>query len=369
MKVSQTHEWRTLTRGAGPAFTLVEMLVSMTVLSIIVILLVTMTDQTTKVWRNASGKIEAFRNARGAFESVTQTVSQATLNTYYDYFDASGNRVNQSTTAEPAKYDRYSELHFISGPANQVMNGITSKDGKPYATGHAIFFQVPTGFTLQANAKPLDNTLNGTGYFVEFGSDKDFIPDFVGTQIKPRFRYRLVQFIQPAEGNLVYQEKWTSRTVGGPAAWFKTPMATSERPTRILAENVIVALFQPKRSEKEHAENPGLPPLAKDYAYDSQPKLPSTSVARHQLPPLVDVTLIAIDEASAIRLQAEYGESPPLDGILGGQKLFTTSANTNEPAAYEQDLQILREALIKKNINYRIFNTEVIIRASKWSED
>ena len=366
MNSTQTHEQRARTRAAG--FTLVEMLVSMTVLSIIVVLLVTMTDQTTKVWRNASGKIEAFRNARGAFESVTQTVSQATLNTYYDYFDASGNRVNQST-AEPAKYDRYSELHFISGPAEKVMAGITTKDGKPYTGSHAIFFQVPTGFTLNSDQKQLDNTLNGTGYFVEFGSDKDLIPDFVGTQIKPRYRYRLVQFIQPAEGNLIYQEKWASHLEGGPATWFKTPLSGSERPTRILAENVIVALFQPKRSDKEYALSPGLPPLAKNYAYDSQPKMPSTSVARHQLPPLVDVTLVAIDEASATRLQAEYGQSPPLDGILGGQKLFTTTPDTNDPTAYEADLEKLKTALIAKNINYRIFNTEVIIRSSKWSEN
>jgi uncharacterized protein (TIGR02599 family) len=352
-------------------FTLVEMLVSMTVLSIIVILLVTMTDQTTKVWRSASGKIEAFRNARGAFESVTQTLSQATLNTYYDYYDTSGKRITDQTAA-PAKYDRYSELHFISGPADKVLNTVSRSDGKTYASvssGHATFFQVPTGFTLDTDGKALDSTLNSTGYFVEFGSDKDLLPAFVGNDIKPRFRYRLVQFIQPTEVNSVYQEKWSNRTEGTKAAWFATPLAQSNRPARILAENIIAVIFQPKRSDREHWENPGLPALAKDYAYDSQPTLPSNSVKRFQLPPLVDVTLVAIDEASAVRLQAEYGETPPLSSILGGKQLFRSTVNTNDPTSYQADLQTLKDALIAKRINYRIFNSEVIIRASKWSED
>lgn len=352
-------------------FTLVEVLVSLTVLSIIIVLLVALTDQTTKIWRGSSGKIEAFRNARGAFESLTQTLSQATLNTYYDYFDAQGARINPETTA-PAKYDRYSELHFISGPAPLLLTGASQPDGTPYAeaaSGHALFFQAPLGFTLDRDAKKLDNVLNSIGYFVEFGSDKDLLPDFVADEIEPRYRYRLVQFIQPSEDVGIYTEAWTTRDTNTGANWFRTPLGSTDRPARILAENVIAMVVQPKRSQREFEANPGLPPLARDYAYDSRPKSPSTSVTRYQLPPLVEITLVAIDEASATRLQSEFGDQPPLQAILGGKQLFTTIADTNIPAPFQQDLAELEAALRKKNLNYRIFSSEVIIRASKWSEN
>jgi uncharacterized protein (TIGR02599 family) len=352
-------------------FTLVEVLVSLAVLSIIVVLLVAMTDQTTKIWRSSSGRMEAFRNARGAFESLTQTLSQATLNTYYDYFDAAGNRIDPEVAA-PARYDRYSELHFISGPARTLLGGVTQQDGTPYteaASGHAVFFQAPLGFTLDRDAKRLDNVLNAIGYFVEFGSDRDLLPDFVAEEIEPRYRYRLVQFIQPSEEMRIYAEDWPARSTHGGANWFRQPLGAPVRPARILAENIIAMVIMPKRSQREAEANPGLPPLAPDYAYDSRPRPPSAGVTRHQLPPLVEVVMVAIDEASALRLQAEYGDRPPLEALLGGRELFTQIADPNRPAAFQADLAEMEEALRARNLNYRIFSSEVIIRASKWSED
>jgi uncharacterized protein (TIGR02599 family) len=94
---------RSVLRG----FTLVELIVAVGLLAIVLLLLASMTNSTASIWKLTSGKIEEFRSASNAFDSMTRRLSQATLNTYWDY---------DSPTA-PTKYFRHSELRFISGPA------------------------------------------------------------------------------------------------------------------------------------------------------------------------------------------------------------------------------------------------------------
>ncbi|PTY02354.1 prepilin-type cleavage/methylation domain-containing protein [Verrucomicrobia bacterium LW23] len=372
-------------RRCRAAFTLVEIMVSLAVLAVMLLVLANVTDQTSRIWRGTRGKIEAFQGARAAFETITQTLSQATLNTYYEYFNnanppvplqyyvtVNGPTSTQVKTFQPETYDRYSELHFLSGPASTILSGLTrSSDGKAYTaitSGHAVFFQAPLGFTQDANARQLESVLNGVGYFVEFGSDADQIPDFVASTIKPRFRYRLMQYQQPSESLGVYRENWKSRTTGQKAGWFGTPLAGTGRPAYVVAENVLLLLLRPKRSDKEYENNTTLKPLAPNYLYDSQPNPYSAAdINRYQLPPLIEVTIVAIDEASAMRLEAKYGTSPPLQTLAPG--LFTTTADTNDRTKFDQDMQTLEQTLTAQRINYRIFNTEVMIRSSKWSEN
>src|SRR5437867_2293961 len=66
-------------------FTLVEVMVSMAILVLLLLVLVSITDATRKTWSYTSSKIEQFQDAREAFESITRKLSQATLNTYWDY--------------------------------------------------------------------------------------------------------------------------------------------------------------------------------------------------------------------------------------------------------------------------------------------
>ena len=86
-------------------FTLVEVLVAMALLTLIALLLTSMTGATASTWRYTAARIEQFRSAETAYESITRRLSQATLNTYWDY---------DSPTA-PTKYLRQSDLRFISG--------------------------------------------------------------------------------------------------------------------------------------------------------------------------------------------------------------------------------------------------------------
>jgi uncharacterized protein (TIGR02599 family) len=83
-------------------FTLVELLVSTALLTGLVLILVSILDQTQKTWRFTRTKVEQFSGARAAFEAMTRRLSQATLNTYWAYDDP----------AKPTRYIRQSSCGF-----------------------------------------------------------------------------------------------------------------------------------------------------------------------------------------------------------------------------------------------------------------
>src|ERR1700722_11187886 len=72
------------------AFTLVELMVSTAIIGLIMVVLVTMTNQISQTWRSTTEKIEKLEEARDGFESMTRHLAQATLNTNWDYLDING---------------------------------------------------------------------------------------------------------------------------------------------------------------------------------------------------------------------------------------------------------------------------------------
>jgi uncharacterized protein (TIGR02599 family) len=122
--------------------------------------------------------------------------------------------------------------------------------------------------------------------------------------------------------------------------------------------------------------------LAPDYIYDSWRVLdgktepdPNRSgifldnrVRDNLLPPIVQVTMVAIDEASASRLALNMSGKP--DWLNKPSSLFQR-ANTEDTVL--QDIAELEKRLRGYNsagrIAYRIFSTDVVIRGSKWSRD
>ena len=123
-------------RVAGPlrrAFTLVELLVTMTVLIILLLMMVGLTNQTNKIWRGSRARTTAFQGARNAFDRITTNMSQATLNTYLDYYNAvglsradiiktSGSTSTSTTNFQPVTYDRAAELQFVCGQSDGTTN-------------------------------------------------------------------------------------------------------------------------------------------------------------------------------------------------------------------------------------------------------
>lgn len=337
------------------AFTLIELLVSMAILAIIVVLMLTMVTQTSKTWKNTTGKIEEFRDARDGFQAITRRLGQATLNTYLDY----------NNVTNPTAYMRQSELRFLSGPTTTILTNLTTTNPTM-----AVFFQAPNGFATNTNNSILQNALNTWGYFIEYASDTNSLPAFLSPN--PRYRYRLIELMEPTESLSVYN--YTSgNNSNTTTAWILNSMSQSyaSRPAHVIADNVIGLIilpkFDPADMAKWNATNPSTysdSSLASNYVYNSaingNSNAPANIMANlnthNQLPPVVQITLIAVDEQSAVRFATRYAN---LSNVMATN--FTNAAN------FTSDLSNVQSALVTNGLNYRVFTTDVMIKSAKWS--
>jgi uncharacterized protein (TIGR02599 family) len=329
---------RPLRSRAG--FSILEVLVASAVLALLLVAMLSMTDQVQKTYRSTLGKAEQFREARVAFESITRRLSQATLNTYWDY--------DSPTT--PTRYLRQSELRFLSGQASDMLPAISSST-------HAVFFQSPFGFTSNSTYGGMESMVNTWGYFIEFGSDEDLRPDPVNKAgVREKYRFRLYEMMEPSESLSLY--KYTGNSAASKTykdkTWFTDALDKTNRSSRVLAENIVALIFRPL--------DPSNASLTTDYTYDTagDGAIATQTASEHQLPPYIEVTMVAIDEVSARRL--ENGTAPPDLGLTG---LFQTASS------YEADLEKLRKYLSDndRKINYRIFTANVSIQGAKWSRN
>ncbi len=324
-------------------FTLVEMLVAMTVTILILVLLLAMVQSTTTTWQRNTERSKSFSAARAAFESMVRTIGAATLNTYQDYYAADRTtRASGNQTFRPDIYGRRSDLHFVTG--NELVTG---------QQGGAAFFVAPFDFDVNATTRATDATggqLNAIGYFVRFSADTS-LPDFI-TNNPPRFR--LYQFLQPTTELKVMNPNFPANE------WFTRDVnASPPRSCFPLASNIVAFAVLPKLSDRE---NPALNSLTPNFAYDTRTLWPNGPQPKtmHQLPPVVTIVMVAIDEVSAARIQS--GATLP-DLGFDPRTIFNQSINL------ETSLDTIAEKLAEKNLNYRTFRVDIPLRTAKWTSD
>jgi uncharacterized protein (TIGR02599 family) len=198
-----------------------------------------------------------------------------------------------------------------------------------------------------------------------------------------------MEYIEPTNALSIYG--YTAGTSGNAnytgAAWFSdaflaltsTPTLTNPGPpVHILAENVVALILLPKFPPDQDSTGTLLAP---NYRYDSSvsgstyPTNPGIATT-NLLPPEVQVTMVALDETSAQRLAAVNGPSKP--NLLGSSStLFQNAANyqadmdqlqANLLGTYTDNGQVYTSKIppLPGKMNYRIFTTNVIIRAAKW---
>jgi uncharacterized protein (TIGR02599 family) len=274
----------------------------------------------SSVVRSSSSKLDALLSAQAAFDILAGSVSEVTLNTYWDY---------DSVTA-PTSYVRRSDLHF-------VINGSAGRNG--------IYFQAPRAVSSVADYDQTQGVLNACGFYVEYGGDdKDSAapgkwhrPDHVD---QARYRYRLMQCLQPTEDLDIFTT---------PNADWIPEMRNVAWP---LADNVIAMVICPRNSTVDT----GRPMLSTNYGYDSRT---GTAIQKGQLPPVVDITLVVLDKSAAARFCT--GNTPPAEI----EKLFT--GLFAEVTDYAKDLETLKTGLRTAHIGYEVLTTSVVLRESKWS--
>lgn len=315
-------------------FTILELLVAMAVTSLITVLLLALMQSTTTTWQRNTDRSKAFAAARAAFESMSRTIAESTLNTYEDYYDANrSNRASGDLTFQPAVYGRRSDLHFVTG------NALVASQ-----QGGAVFFTAPFDYDTNATPAATGGQLNGIGFFVRFSPDPT-LPAFI-TNNPPR--YRLFQFLQPTTSLKVMNTNFPGNS------WFTSDVNASSN-CFPLAANVVAFAVLPKLSERE---NTNLDSLTTNFSYDSRMTWSSGSqpTNMHQLPPVVRVVMVTLDETSAARIQngaTDLGFDPAT--------VFDTAANL------ETSLGSIASKLSGKNLKYRIFRADIPIRAAKWS--
>ncbi|MGK0188463.1 MAG: hypothetical protein ACI9R3_004274 [Verrucomicrobiales bacterium] len=358
-------------RSRSGGFSLPELLVSIAILSLLMVFTFQMLEQTQRTWLVAKENTSSYKEARAAFEVMTRRLSQATLNTYWGYDDPQ----------DPDEYIKESELHFLVVNAKEVL-GEGPEGSRP---GHAVFFNAPLGFTAATTAtgRPLysnmDMLLNSWGFFVEFSSDENDRPSFLNrdNKIKKRMRYRLMEFRQPSESLSIYSENLKDlKSKNGLYEWFirgetgvnasvnrKETLGPKEvRTVRAVAENIIVLVLSPRLPEYDK-NDPDF--IAPNFMYDSREfqwarKDDRTKLTAHQLPPLIQVTMVAVEETDMARWLAANANSDPefvAEGLFKSQK------------ALEQDLETLRDDLDAEKVRHRIFTTTIRMRESKWTEE
>lgn len=337
----QTLARRRVVRG----FTILEVLVSSVLLMMVLGVLLSLTTHTQKIWKSTRGALEQFRESRNGFETVSRTIRQATLNSYWDYEYPGGD-----TTKSPSSYQRQSELRFISGPATAL--GLAS------SAGHAAFFQAPTGKPANPAATlSLNKLLNTLGYFIELTDGLEDLPPFLAASAQARWRMRLYELIEPSENLTIYSQtsgdsSYTSRD------WYTTPLATRAN-VRPIAENVVALIIRPISAvaRKTGAIDEAVA-MAPDYLYDSSAGLTTAlkDKQEHRLPPAVQVTLVAMDESSAVRLSRS-------DLTSIAQKV--NSLFSSESAKFDQQLKDLETYLTGLRVSYRTYSSVVNLNGSK----
>ena len=304
-------------------FTLLEMLLAMAILGAVFLVIASAISMMQNTWTKVRGKADGLRNTRMALDVVAGRLAQATLATRW-----------ATETAEDGKlvYKTASDLHFVSGPVNELLPQLTN------AVGHAVFFQGPFGKDQQSKGSgavtdknlediaKLNGTLNAWGYFVEYGPDEHERPPFMNTPPDPerfpaRKRFRLLEFRQPAqELSLFEMTSDQPRTLKINNAkspdelfgWFRQALRPGltyeERHVTVVAENVVAFIITPLDPKKRQANSDLSTPApfadAPDSSWNSRGYALNSSTPeaqRHSLPPALQLTAIAISEDTWMR--------------------------------------------------------------------
>lgn len=313
------------------AFSLLEMLVALTVLLMIMVMLFGVVSGITSVWSGSMQRVDAFQGARVAFDRVTKMLSQATMNVYWDYDNPNN----------PTVYRRQSELAFAV-----LQTGTDGFSGG--GTGHGVFFQVPVGATERTagpDFRPLSQMLSSVGFSVRWVGDKNIRPPFI--EGPEKFRLRLVQYRGLSEKLSVYNDPSDEN----PRTWIDLlePLP--------LADNIVLFAVWPRLSEFQDPDGNDLTP---DFTYNSRKgaRLVPQPITANQLPPTLQVTMIAIDERTALRLPGNGFDSKILDAYSG---CFERVED------YQSDMKRIAQRLSEAGINFRVFTTTVQLRESRWS--
>ncbi len=306
-------------------FSLIELLTAMTVLGVLMLALSQIVSGAFTTWMRGRSHIDKFQQARAAMQTLQDTLSQAVLSPHLEY------QYDPAALTIPVAYRAESELRFRTGEAANLF--IAPPDLR--LEGQGVLFAAALGRDTSGQRQGPRAALNTCGFFTGYGSDDRWLPGSAITAgLAPRRRHRLFLVCQPVSEFPVYGE-------------FYDPQAPAPaKPAHPVAENIALLLLLPMRDETT---------LAGGEPYDS-------AQHQHELPSLLRVIMLALDERSAQRLEAS-GESQRLIPASLFHRLDTA-------AVIENDLDRLRRHLdqsLSVPVDYQILDQLIPLPASRWN--
>jgi uncharacterized protein (TIGR02599 family) len=308
--------------------------------------------------------VEEYRAAQRAFEVVARRLGAATLQSYRGKLDGDGPN-------DPRGWQRMSELRFVSGPMQADGKSLDASDEKSgeflsMRPGHGVFFQSTEGdprHEFDPERVGLEHLVNTWGYFVEVTGDRLPPPKFLAGRAPPeRVRPRLMEVREPAAALRLY-----SLTSGMPGYagfdWFR-PLLAPDASARPIATNIAMLLVLPKLTAAESARlAPDAEPekrdalLAPEFFYNSGEEGAAIVSTRHRLPPLIEITMLALDEAGAARLYDGDDRDP-----LRLREAFVKARKLR--AELHTGPDSLERRLNDQRIRHRIFTTTLALRSA-----
>ncbi len=361
------------------SFTLVEMLVAIAILTILFLLGAQIISKTSSIWVYSTSKTNQSREARVAFSSLVSRLSKATVDQYYGYTNYN---VGSSSAPiyVPGNYVRRSELRFISGPSSTVCPSVTS------SPTHAVFFVAPLGIVSDTtDYGHLPSLLNVCGYYIQWTATDLDRPAILPSN--SMYRFRLMQFIQPAEQMSVYSSTIPNAPtpvyspVPGPALtgggsgnspafsfvtttppWQTTALANSPSGIHQLAQNVIALLLLPAMSVSDTTGT-----LSTTFVYNSETANSNPAISPlDRAPPVMQVVMYTIDDKSALRL-AQGPSIPNLYIDTSGNPIFTNPAILFPSPSDMGDLARFEATLAKNKLTFRRFDASVQLPRQPWN--
>lgn len=287
-------------------WTLIELLVSITILSLLLLFAAEILQLSRGAWQHTHTALRRQLSEDAARSVLLHELPQATLQARSEY------------DGDTAVTVRESDLHFVCGPAAELLPQATS------ALGDAIFFHA------LAPDEELRQTLQARGFWCEYSTGESWQPAFL--PMPQRKRFRLLCWHPPATS---FQPPAASGTAPGRQtvyAWFQQRTAH----VSVVAEDVLAMHVQAM---------PGSLPLYDSRHHEWAAGHAGTSATRHQLPRELHITLLIIDEASLARLSAAQADELQ-------SRLVQTAAL--KPGGLRPDFTLVQEQLATHHVSSHI---------------
>jgi|GEM_PF-3421422 len=313
-------------KGRQQGWTVVEVLVSTSILTLLIVAMAEALNTTQRSWRVSRSAAAMQQTVDSATRTLSRQMSQATLQSRSS-FDPT---LNQLVPA--------SDLHFVCGPAAELLPAL------PGVCGDAVFFQHP------AAEGSLQRALQACGFFVQYGGDEAWRPS-LPSPVPTKRRFRLLQFHQPASSLTLFQPagadggpprlaQFTSRT--DLYQWYAQPISAApayRTSVSLVAENVVAMILQTSPSAQRCYDS---------RRYQWEPASTDAALSRHHLPDAIDLTLVMTDEASWSRL------APAQADALAAELMSFIKGQSWQPATLQTSLTALQQLLQSSHLNPRI---------------